>query len=879
MEMIAEEQGHLGSEPEIGHQHDAPDYDQDDEFDFTLGGEEDLAPETDTHNLNSEPINETDGPESQDDTSYMYQSQEQAAHPSVALSQDEDGQDESHESNELLELEADDNESFTETNKVDETEQDGDQDGTEAAAQGGNEEHAEDIVGEEIYYDETAGEFESFENITQSELGHGQDSLNAMTSVDGIQNSDDPEDHSHGEKADQDRISGDNGAPSGVNEMEETAEGDGIMAEFEDGETAVEAEDEQVQDATVTFDDETNHVGGDAVDTLSSNNGLSPGRTDGSLDQTNWSERDHDEESTTRPKVMVSYRSQEYFLFAESSDQDPDHYFLTDLDSLHLPLSQFLISVRDVISEEVAPSQEIFIRVNGLGFEFAESTMKDFLEETTFAQIIEVNNQLVENDGGSPSPILDCYLGVRPSCLHRFAELSKAAGEGKGLSDLAMFYDDDSMGESVDNQEEYSIFQDIGSDDISLDDADDGNEDVSDEKISGEAGDSNDAEQSYNPFRLTEEQLQPMDDAPISVIMESEVVEPETFSVDVIGVYNTETDDKGNLDDISEDHRNDLEVNGAEMHESTVGKTGENEEAYDQHGPDDDEVLDMEAQAEVQLDYPQEEYEHTHGENLILFQDACGKIDLCLCHKCFPFCPVLGTLLPLGSGPEANSSDTGLVAGNDIGAHTVSTAAMSYSHGAYITEACHTGNNIMFYKNGSTANTSVQETTTDPTNDNDNDNDDDYLDLGNDDDHIQPAEPAGILGDEAVGFSASVDISRQLSHNSSATATLNGDDNGHEDDAPVNQDSAGLDDVQNEAELESSQNEIDEIDWNHDEDGELDVADQDPTNPSPSSPSAKRNREEEGGIDGSGNDNGACWYSTSAGTHANKLLAIKRRRT
>ncbi len=80
----------------------------------------------------------------------------------------------------------------------------------------------------------------------------------------------------------------------------------------------------------------------------------------------------HSSPVAVRHEMYISYGQTDYKLFAKSEDDDPNHYFLKDTSALELTLAEFLSSLRDVISEEVSPLDELVMHIDGLGLEFAE---------------------------------------------------------------------------------------------------------------------------------------------------------------------------------------------------------------------------------------------------------------------------------------------------------------------------------------------------------------------------------------------------------------------------------------------------------------------------------------------------------------------------
>ncbi|KAI1501281.1 hypothetical protein F5X99DRAFT_208072 [Biscogniauxia marginata] len=142
-----------------------------------------------------------------------------------------------------------------------------------------------------------------------------------------------------------------------------------------------------------------------------------------------------------RYEMYITYGRTDYRLFAKSEDDDPNQFFLNGLSALDLPLVRFLSSLREVISEEVSPLDELVMHVDGLGLEFSESSTTDFLEKYTFGDIISLYDKLVKNDDVESSPDLYTYLMVRPNCNQRLMALIDSANAGRGLSEIAVYRD------------------------------------------------------------------------------------------------------------------------------------------------------------------------------------------------------------------------------------------------------------------------------------------------------------------------------------------------------------------------------------------------------------------------------------------------------
>ncbi|KAK8108572.1 hypothetical protein PG984_014373 [Apiospora sp. TS-2023a] len=140
-----------------------------------------------------------------------------------------------------------------------------------------------------------------------------------------------------------------------------------------------------------------------------------------------------------RYDIVVQYGDSDYQLFAKSTEDDPNRYFLSDRSTLDLPLVEFLLSIREVISQELSPLDELVMSIDGLGVEFGETTTRDFIERYTFGDMLVLYDTLASNDDAEFKPDIHIVLQVRPNCSQRLAALVDQANSGRGLSDVALY--------------------------------------------------------------------------------------------------------------------------------------------------------------------------------------------------------------------------------------------------------------------------------------------------------------------------------------------------------------------------------------------------------------------------------------------------------
>ena len=166
--------------------------------------------------------------------------------------------------------------------------------------------------------------------------------------------------------------------------------------------------------------------------------------------------------ASTLPEVTVHYNQGRYSLVGAPSD-DPDSYFLSDVKELDGSLSQFLASIRVVISDEIAPEDELVVRIDALDLEFGEKSNQKFLRRS-FHDILRCFSALsLESPKNSQELELD--LVMRRDCEMRFIELLQEAGLGDELLDHSAGFgdmDEDALLPEKDSVDDYSEGFEIG---------------------------------------------------------------------------------------------------------------------------------------------------------------------------------------------------------------------------------------------------------------------------------------------------------------------------------------------------------------------------------------------------------------------------------
>lgn len=882
MEAVAEEQGHIEANKEIGFEDDTVGAIQDEEFDFDIGGPGDNLEEA------------LGGPESTGAGLAYHSGNNDTLHDarthSIREQRAQDAVDESHQDgisghgDDQHDLEVSALDTSVDAEGVEQAyhfdDARGDQTERQSPQHADDAQYAEDTeYQEDVYLEDTAEELGSFVDSGQQDEELAQGTTVAAGSVEFSHLEDEQfEDDIRDEGVNAEQI----GLVQSGDEMQPPVD-TSYVDEITENETA--AVQPHSEDAAQNASPEHDSF---PVDTAADQNttGTSYG-----LDDARGQEAGASKRSEQRPRVRVSYGTAEFYLFAESPDADPDDYFFESTDVLDQPLSQFLPKLRQVVTEDLQASDELFVKVDGLGLEFGEATTKDFLEHTTFGQVLELYERLVKlDDDSSEAPELYIYLETRPSCLHRLTELTNNANEGKGLSQIAFYYEGTPDFAAIeDESNDYDQgHQGMDSDGVS--------DNGSNDEIEGEPSVTHETEQPYNPFRLSESQQQALETSN-SVLAEEEVVN-EAEGDEGHAAYE---DDNG--ESFSDEVQDGLELAATEAshdvsapeaqqdsdivpgEDEDLAAAAANDELEDQHYVEEDlpgggEAVGTEADTEAETKNFQEDDGPTDGEILssLELSGCTASSEICACAFCMSAQPastgaVGDAHAMVESEVKLRASDRQLVedALSDVHQALDATAVWSSNFSSTTNARDLLAANLDY--NNHTENTSADFNIQDY----DTAENDDYLDIGATEE--ETAEPAE--------YAASAGTPELPSHDSSATATLDGEGHGHGDDVPATQALTDADDLvqaPSQPEPGPPETETDEIHWNDDDENdygndEVDFANQNQTDLSPSSPSAKRGREADEDDVGLGDDSSEFSSGEEFRVCANMALVAKRRRT
>lgn len=897
MEAVTEEQGHLELNKELVFEDDTASAIQDEEFDFDIGGpgdnlEEALGGPESTHDGlayhggNNDELHDAHTHSIQDQSAQQHDDE---SHEDGIPSQDQDQHDlEVSVFDTSVDAEGVDQAYHFDDAQDDQTERENAQQ-ADGAQYGEGEKYQEDV-----YLEDTTEELGSFAGAGQQNEELDQSTTVATEiATENVEFSHLEDEQFEDEIRDEGISAEEIRVIQSGDETQPLVDSNYVDEMTENETTVVESHSEQV--AQITSPALDSYAVDTAADTADQNITGTTYGPDDACDQ----EAESSKSSEQHPRVRVSYGTAEFYLFAESSDADPDDYFFENADVLRQPLSQFLPKLRQVITEDLQASDELFVKVDGLGLEFGETTTKEFMERTTFGQVLELYDRLVKlDDDSSEAPELYIYLETRPNCLYRLTDLTNNADEGKGLSQVAFYYEGTPDLAAIEEES-----NDYDGDGQGMD-SDDVSDKGSNRQIEGDLSATHETEQSYNPFRLSESQQQVID-ASHSTLAEREVMN-DPLSANGDEGHNTYEGD--NDESFSGEVQDDLDLAATEASHGVIApeaqqvsdevpgededlavETVNEEEPEGQHYVEEDllgseEAAGTEADAEANDKTFQEDDGPTDGEHpsTLELSGCTASSEICACAFCMSTQPTAS-----GAVDNAHAMVQSEVNPRDPDRHLVE-AALTDVHQALVAAADWSSNfssatnardslaaNFDYYnhRESTSADFNMQ--------DYDTAENDDYLDIGAT--AREPAEPAE--------YAASAGTPEPTSHNSSATATLDGEGQGQGDDESATQALADADHLiqtpsQPEPEPDPPEAETDEIHWNDDDDDdngyendEFDVANQNQTDLSPSSLSVKRGRQADEDDVGLGDDSSKSSWGEELRVCANMTPVAKRRRT
>ncbi|KAK4230894.1 hypothetical protein QBC38DRAFT_11026 [Podospora fimiseda] len=121
------------------------------------------------------------------------------------------------------------------------------------------------------------------------------------------------------------------------------------------------------------------------------------------------------------PEVEVLYNDGSYSLFG-APDDDPETYFLSGTNHLKNSLGELLSSLRQVLSEEIRPTDELLVSVEALGLEFGERSNEKFLARS-LRELLDCHAALAAKNYGDFPTQPTLRLMVQQDCEEQFLQL------------------------------------------------------------------------------------------------------------------------------------------------------------------------------------------------------------------------------------------------------------------------------------------------------------------------------------------------------------------------------------------------------------------------------------------------------------------------
>ncbi|KAK4169416.1 hypothetical protein QBC43DRAFT_198933 [Cladorrhinum sp. PSN259] len=125
------------------------------------------------------------------------------------------------------------------------------------------------------------------------------------------------------------------------------------------------------------------------------------------------------------PEVEILYNDGSYSLFG-AADDDPETFFLSGTKHLDKSLGELLSSLRQVLGEEIRPTDDLLISVEALGLEFGERSNQKFLARS-LRELLDCHASLATKNYGDFPTQPTLRLMVQQDCEEQFLQLLQEA--------------------------------------------------------------------------------------------------------------------------------------------------------------------------------------------------------------------------------------------------------------------------------------------------------------------------------------------------------------------------------------------------------------------------------------------------------------------
>ncbi|GAB1217876.1 hypothetical protein ATERTT37_007119 [Aspergillus terreus] len=132
--------------------------------------------------------------------------------------------------------------------------------------------------------------------------------------------------------------------------------------------------------------------------------------------------------------VKVYYQDNEISLFPPQEGDSSETFFLEDEGLAYEPLGKLFASCREVLRDHVGENEVLVMDVDSLNIQLTEDSMH--ISKVTLHQIVDLYLRLCHNDGVDEPEALYLTLSTRLTIAAEVSDLTLAASEGKGLSQI-----------------------------------------------------------------------------------------------------------------------------------------------------------------------------------------------------------------------------------------------------------------------------------------------------------------------------------------------------------------------------------------------------------------------------------------------------------
>ncbi|KAI9827714.1 MAG: hypothetical protein M1832_004203 [Thelocarpon impressellum] len=149
--------------------------------------------------------------------------------------------------------------------------------------------------------------------------------------------------------------------------------------------------------------------------------------------------------------VVIGYEGSQVSLFPPSKDDSSETFFLKDEGLANSTISKLFGALRSVLAESIDEDDELEFGLDIFGLSIREDSLHARI--STLAEILELHARLLRNDGVEYPDAFYMTLTAKPGLPRRLRDIAEAVAEGKGLSYVAT-WDDEETGQEAEEASE-----------------------------------------------------------------------------------------------------------------------------------------------------------------------------------------------------------------------------------------------------------------------------------------------------------------------------------------------------------------------------------------------------------------------------------------